>query len=100
MGEIPLMEGYNPVYPDVDTKYSESYKEELFQQIKIGEDTTLIIEKIGYPLEVYTDDKGGYQWNYSTDGKCQWADFAWLLKAIIISKDGKVIKKLDIIVYD
>jgi hypothetical protein len=77
-GRMPLIEGYNPVNPTVDTYFSEKYDKELFQQIKIGDDTTSVINKIGHPYEIWEYD-AGKQWNYSGDGKCEWADFAWLL---------------------
>jgi hypothetical protein len=97
---MPHIEGYNPFYPDVDTEFSADFNEDLFQQIKIGDDTASVIKKIGHPLEIYEINPEEYQWNYSIDGKCKWADFAWLIKAVIIDKEGKVIKKADTIAYD
>jgi hypothetical protein len=100
MGRIPFIEGYNPIYPDVDTKFADKYDEELFQQIEIGEDTLSIIQKIGRPIGIREHENGEWHWNYSTDGKCDWADFAWLIKALVINQDGIVVKKFDGIAYD
>ncbi len=99
-GRIPLMEGYNPIFPNIDTRFADNYDEVLFRQINVGDDTCIVISKIGYPIEIYKNDDQRFQWNYSTDGKCKEHDFAWLLRAIVIDENGKVIKKYSSIIYD
>jgi outer membrane protein assembly factor BamE (lipoprotein component of BamABCDE complex) len=88
-GGFSLVEGYNPAYPDIDTKSTPQFDEEKFQQIKVGMDTTEVISMIGQPLgrEGRSLIK---RWFYTADGKCKWSDFAWQARALVIDQNGKV----------
>jgi len=99
VGKFPLAEGYNPFYPDVDTFFSDNYSEKMFRQIKVGDDTCLVIKMIGYPIYAKQETIGS-QWIYSSDGKCKWNDFAWLFRSLLIDEKGKVSEINAQIVFD
>jgi outer membrane protein assembly factor BamE (lipoprotein component of BamABCDE complex) len=86
LGSFMLDEGYNPVVPGIDTNFAEGYDEAKFNSIKEGMDTTEVIQLIGRPKFV----QSGQAWHYTSDGKCTWADFAWLKRRVMIGRDGKV----------
>lgn len=88
LGSFMLDEGYNPVIPDVDTKYAPDYEEIKFNSVTIGMDTADVIKLIGVPFG--KRGSSTQMWHYSADGKCTWADFAWLDCNLVIDGKGKV----------
>ncbi|MCD6067723.1 MAG: hypothetical protein K0S33_2549 [Bacteroidetes bacterium] len=89
-GQAPLMEGYNPVKPDVDTQYSEKFDEAKFRTIQNGMDTAEVISLIGMPMSRQRLGDTMTLWYYTCDGKCEWADFAWLGRVIYVAESGRV----------
>ena len=98
-GQMSLIEGYNPIRPDIDTQFSKDYNEQAFMQIKIGDDTTSVINKIGFPSNISLLDERVY-WNYSEDGKSPIYDFAWLQRSVIFDDEWKVCQIVKRVVYD
>jgi outer membrane protein assembly factor BamE (lipoprotein component of BamABCDE complex) len=87
-GQLMLDEGYNPVVPDIDTKYAPNFSVEKFNMITVGMDTNDVIKLIGQPIG--KQGKLTQKWYYTADGKCKWGDFAWLNSNLVIDRDGKV----------
>jgi hypothetical protein len=90
-GAAALSEGYNPIKPDIDTRFGPNYSEDNFNKITVGMDTTEVLKLIGPPLEklpTYAPFKP--MWAYSGDGKCKWQNFGWLARGIVVGPNGKV----------
>ena len=100
LGMIPIKaEGYNPVKPDIDTRYTYYYSEEKFDNIKTGETQKDVLRKLDEPFS--RDTIGNYvHWRYTSDGGCSWNDFAWLGRIVVFDKDGVVVKKIKTVYYD
>ncbi len=91
IGGFPLSEGYNPVKPNADTKFSGAYNEDNFNKITIGMDSTEVLNLIGEPigkLPRYASFKP--LWFYSVNKESESGDFAWLKRAIVFGRNGKV----------
>jgi hypothetical protein len=91
IGGFPLSEGYNPVKPGADTKFSGTYSEENFNKITVGMDSTEVYNLIGEPLGKlprYAAFKP--LWYYSVNKESESGDFAWLKRAIVFGRNGKV----------
>lgn len=91
IGGFPLSEGYNPVKPGADTKFSSNYSEENFNKITVGMDSTEVYKIIGEPLGKlprYASFKP--LWYFSVNKESESGDFAWLKRAIVFGRDGKV----------
>ncbi len=88
LGSFMLDEGYNPIVPDVDTKYSAQYDEVKFNSITVGMDTTEVLKILGEPMAKRGNSTR--MWHYTADGNCKWADFAWLDRNLVIDNSGKV----------
>ena len=87
-GGFPLSEGYNPVKPTIDTKFSGNYTEENFNKITIGMDTAEVLKLVGEPIGKL--GRHTRMWYFTSDGKCKWMNFAWLARDIVVGPDGKV----------
>jgi outer membrane protein assembly factor BamE (lipoprotein component of BamABCDE complex) len=85
------MEDYNPINPSIDTRYTTDFDEEKFNSIEVGIDTVQIISLIGSPHSRHKLPDNKVIWYYTSDGKCDWYDFAWLGRELIINKQGNVI---------
>lgn len=91
IGGFPLSEGYNPVKPEVGTKFSVNYSEENFNKITVGMDSSEVFKIMGEPLGKLPNHAPVKRlWYYSVDKKSDWADFAWLKRAIVYGSNGKV----------
>lgn len=98
LGGFSLHEGYNPVKPDIDTQFGPGYSEENFNKITEGIDSSEVIKLIGRPIGVI--GSSSKLWYYSTDGKCKWQNFAWLARAVVIDRNGKVKQVQKSVRYD
>lgn len=87
-GGFPLSEGYNPVKPGIDTKFSSGYTEENFNKITIGMDTAEVLKLVGEPIGKL--GRHTRMWYFTSDGKCKWMNFAWLARDIVVGPNGKV----------
>lgn len=87
-GGFSLSEGYNPIKPEIDTRTTELFDEGRFKQITVGMDTAQVIALIGKPLG--REGRTIQRWFWTLDGKCKWADFAWMARALVIDQNGKV----------
>jgi hypothetical protein len=99
-GQMPLIEGYNPVVPDVDTYFSEKYDETFFRNIAIGDNIDDVIENIGKPLDIVKRKDGQSVYLFSMDGKCKWKDFAWLNRRLYVDVNGTITAINISVVYD
>ncbi|MGZ3882938.1 MAG: hypothetical protein ACXVP0_00645 [Bacteroidia bacterium] len=88
IGSFMLDEGYNPAVPDIDTKYAANCTEAKFNEITVGMDTSEVIRLVGQPIG--KRGSSTQKWNYTADEKCQWHDFAWLNRNLVIDSRGKV----------
>lgn len=100
MGIFILNEGYYLFDPAIDTKFTENYSEENFDKIIPGMDTSEVIKLIGKPFKQNLSDNSLITWSYSTDGKFEKADFAWLSRKVTFNKTGKVKDTQKAIYYD
>jgi outer membrane protein assembly factor BamE (lipoprotein component of BamABCDE complex) len=101
IGGFPLSEGYNPVKPTADTKFASNYAEETFNKVTVGMDTSEVFKLIGEPLGKlprYASFKP--LWYYSVNKESKSGDFAWLKRAIIFGRDGKVREVQKSVVYE
>ena len=99
-GGAILMEGYNPLKPDIDTWFSKKYDEEKFNSIFEGMDTTMVIRLIGQPIDKSRYEEPNQYWYFTGDGKAWPDDFAWLGRELLIDKNGKVSKVIRSVHYD
>jgi hypothetical protein len=100
LGTGVLVEGYVFLKPDIDTYYTDGYSEAKFNAIKVGDSVDSVAASIGQPFEKQSLERGDTLWYYSRDGKCEWGDFAWLLKGVIVDKNRHVKELLDGVCYD
>jgi hypothetical protein len=93
------MEAYCFFYPSIDTRYAPGFSEKRFATLKVGDAAQRVEAILGPPL-VSTDVTGGAAvWLYTSDGKCQWGDFAWLYRAVKID-NGVVAEIVSRVMYD
>jgi len=97
IGGFILDEGYNPAVPGIDTKYAANCDESKFNQVTVGMDTSEVIKLIGQPLG--KRGSSTQKWNYTADEKCEWHDFAWLNRNIVVGPNGKVRSVIKITEY-
>ena len=91
IGGFPLSEGYNPIKPAADTKFSTNYSEENFNKITVGMDTTELMKLVGEPLGKLPNHASFKpMWCYSVNKESKSGDFAWLKRGILIGRNGKV----------
>lgn len=90
IGGFPLSEGYNPVNR-VRPKFSDNYTEENFNKITVGMDSSEVFKLVGEPLgrlPRYASFKP--LWYFTVNKESKSGDFAWLKRAIVFGRDGKV----------
>lgn len=93
-------DSYNPIKPDIDTKFSDRYDEDKFNSIEAGMDTTELLKILGEPIDVgMVGTPKGSIWYYSSDGGCEWYGFAWLGREVIVNK-GKVVETVKSVHFD
>ncbi|HWY10202.1 MAG TPA: hypothetical protein VN026_02700 [Bacteroidia bacterium] len=101
IGGFPLSEGYNPVKPAADTKFSPNYSEENFNKVTVGMDTTELVKLIGEPLGKLPNHASFKpMWFYSVNKENPSGDFAWLKRGILIGRNGKVREVQKSVLYE
>jgi hypothetical protein len=105
VGSIPHIEGLNRYSPWADTRVAQGFSEEKFSLIEIGFDTIGVKQLIGEPISIqrtdlYKQDSVRFIWYYTSDGKSEHADFAWIGRELYIDKFGRVKKVSKTIHYD
>lgn len=82
-------------YPRVDTKFSPTFNEKKFNQLKKGITYKEVQQLIGKPLSFdtlkYINDIYKFQASYSQDGACNWGDYAWLHVYVFFDNNLKVV---------
>lgn len=94
----PGLERYCPLYPSIDTRYADGFSESQFARIQVGMSEVEVARLLGAPLE-RTTGRQATRWQYTQDGKCSWADWAWLGREVVFV-DGRVAEKVARIYYD
>jgi outer membrane protein assembly factor BamE (lipoprotein component of BamABCDE complex) len=94
-------EAYCALYPSIDTRYAPGYNEEAFDSILAGGTRDHVRGLLGEPLEIQTEwvPNGTEIWWYTFDGKCTWADWAWLVRTVTF-ENGRVVAMEKRIAYD
>lgn len=92
------VESYCYVYPSIDTRYAPGYSERNFAEVRAGMSMDEVITLLGEPYHRGAG-RNSVRWSYTQDGKCCWADWAWLGREIVF-KDGRVIERISRIYYD
>lgn len=105
VGSFPHIEGLNRYSPWADTKVSKGFSEEKFDLIENGFDTIRVKNLIGEPIstqrtDLYKQDSIKFIWYYTSDGKSEIADFAWIGRELYIDKFGRVKRVSKTIHYD
>ncbi|HYG16519.1 MAG TPA: hypothetical protein VEC12_12260 [Bacteroidia bacterium] len=90
LGQVISIEGYYPLQPDIDTYYAPGYNEKVLNSLKIGNDTSEIIKKLGQPFSKQKIGSTRQLWYYTSDGKCKTDDYAWLGRELMINDQGKI----------
>ncbi len=94
----PGLERYCPLYPSIDTRYADGFSEGQFTRIQIGMTSEEVASLLGVPL-TQTVGRQEVRWHYTQDGKCSWADWAWLGREVVFV-DGRVAEKVARVYYD
>jgi outer membrane protein assembly factor BamE (lipoprotein component of BamABCDE complex) len=89
------LESYCVIYPSIDTRYAPGFSEPKFAQVKIGMTREEVLKLLGPPLGATSSNR----WSYTQDGKCRWADWAWLGREVIF-RDDHVVEKVARVWYD
>jgi len=101
IGTISFGEQYFRFDPWIDTERSKNYDEKKFNTLKIGDSKEKLIELIGLPLSISQDDNTPTQaWYYTGDGKCEWGDFAWFERTVIIDSTNRIVRIQKILYND
>jgi hypothetical protein len=86
--------------PYIDTKFASDFSIDNFNQLKMGDKYSKVLKSLGPPIRFSKNiissiqpDKAIFIGVYSTDGKCNWSDFAWKSFDIYFDKDTVVIGK-------
>ncbi len=88
LGAVPLVEGRHIIKPYIDTRFSENYSPEKFEEIETGMTKNQVEYLIGRPLRIGKgyDDSLVTNYHYTGDGKLlnlrkpveqHYDDFAW-----------------------
>lgn len=97
-GSVPLVEGYHPIYPLIDTHRSSLYSIKKFDQVKINDSLQRVILLVGQPLYVQLDSTTGLTTAYFTnDGRLmnieeESLDFAWYRSSVTLDSLNKVVE--------
>ena len=92
------VESYCYVFPSIDTRYAPGFSERKFAEIKAGMSMDEVITLLGEPYH-RGGGRNSVRWSYTQDGRCSWADWAWLGREIVF-KDGRVVERISRIYYD
>jgi hypothetical protein len=101
LGFVPLIEGYHPLYPLIDTYHSKDYSIQKFDLIKIGYAEKSVILLVGPPLYESNDTLLATRTLYFTaDGRLleysnrnnEYEDFAWYRSSVTLDNKNRVIK--------
>jgi len=91
-------ESYCFIFPSIDTRYAEGFSEKAFAQVRVGMTKGEVLSLLGAPLgDAFA--QASSQWTFSQDGKCTWADWAWLGRTIVF-RDDRVVEKISRVWYD
>jgi outer membrane protein assembly factor BamE (lipoprotein component of BamABCDE complex) len=90
-------ESYFFLYPSIDTRFAPGYSEGGFERVKVGMTKAEVLSLLGPPFDPGT--VGQSSWHYTQDGKCFWADWAWLDRTVVF-RDERVVEKIARIYYD
>lgn len=90
------IEGYNPFYPAIDTRFAPGYGEAAFAAVQPGMTKVEVLQLLGPPLNAQRDQA----WAYSEDGACPWWDFAWLARSVQFDAQGRVVETRAAVHYD
>ena len=91
-------ESYCYIYPSIDTRYTGGFSERAFARIQIGMTRDEVSNLLGAPFGGVSGE-AEKQWNYTQDGKCQWADWAWLGRTVVF-ENNRVVGKVARVWYD
>ena len=101
IGGFPLSEGYNPIKPGADTRFSANYNEANFNKVKVGMDTNEVAKLVGEPLgKLPRHASYKPMWCYSANKESKSRDFAWLKRGILFGRDGKVREVQKSVLYE
>lgn len=92
------MESYCVLYPGIDTRYATGFSEEKFARIRPGMTRSEVIHLVGEPLGA-PGTLLASRWSYTQDGKCRWADWAWLGREVHFEGD-RVKETVSRVYYD
>src|SRR5688500_14972061 len=92
-------ESYCFFNPSIDTRYAPGFSEKSFELIHPGMSAQEVQKQLGPPLFTSLNSKGGVDWYYTSDGKCKWGDWAWLVRIVNI-KGGEVREVVRRVSYD
>ena len=92
------VESYCYVYPSIDTRYASGFSERKFAEVRAGMSMDEVITLLGEPYHRGVG-RSSVRRSYTQDGKCFWADWAWLGREIVF-KDGRVVERISRIYYD
>jgi outer membrane protein assembly factor BamE (lipoprotein component of BamABCDE complex) len=92
------VESYCYVYPSIDTRYASGFSESKFAEVRAGMSMNEVITLLGEPYH-RGGGRNSVRWSYTQDGKCFWADWAWLGREIVFM-DVLVVERLSRVYYD
>ena len=91
-------ESYCYIYPSIDTRYAHGFSEQKFAQVRTGMSMEDVVSLLGEPYH-NSPGRNYVRWSYTQDGKCSWADWAWLGREVIF-QDGRVVERISRVYYD
>ena len=91
-------ESYCVIYPSIDTRYAAGFSERKFAEIRVGMTKEEVLRILGAPMHGMHSGTSG-KWSYTQDGKCFWADWAWLGREIVFV-DNRVVEKVSRVYND
>ena len=95
--------------PSIDTQFTSQYSEKVFDSITPGMTQSNVVALLGEPLFKQPIPQGHYtflnaetteEWRFTDDGKCSWADWAWLGRYVYFNGTGAVTETTKVIHYD
>jgi hypothetical protein len=90
---------YFPLYPAIDTVFSDRYSEERFDAIHAGMTSQEVAEALGPPFSLArlrplvnarVPDGSVFVLGFSHDGAFPWGDFAWLGRNVYFDGNNRV----------
>ena len=95
--------------PWIDTRCAPGFSENGFNAVTNGMSKEQVRRLLGEPLGTdqvkqewhpYYKPESVEEWYYTSDGKCVWADWAWLGRRICFNAGGEVSEKLKVVHND